>query len=192
MTDPIDDLKRIEAETELHWSDVPTLARILREHLEEHDKTSESGKLVCGDGEGGSPPGNATSHSCPVPKGLLASLLPLSACPQCSERHVDEGERVDRTSYPTGGQDSSQACEEKGRMMRVVDDSDITCGCGDTGPLGRMTVRQVGNVVRVRHSFVCRVHSPVAYLETDHTVAGAEKMALDLLRIVKMIKSKAE
>ena len=54
-------------------------------------------------------------------------------------------------------------------------------GCCDGSPMRRMTVKRVVNRVRLRFEFCCVVHSPTPWIETEHTVDGALRMARDIL-----------
>jgi hypothetical protein len=56
------------------------------------------------------------------------------------------------------------------------------CTCESDGPMRRMTVKSIGDRVRMRFEFCCRVHSPAPWLETDHTRAGALRLAADIER----------
>ena len=48
------------------------------------------------------------------------------------------------------------------------------------GPISKVEVTRDGRLVRVRHTFCCRRHYVVPWIETDHTPEGALKMASDL------------
>ena len=57
----------------------------------------------------------------------------------------------------------------------------VVRGCCERSPMRCMTVSRVGNRVRLRFEFCCAAHSPTPWIETEHTVDGALRMARDIL-----------